>query len=99
MKGIIKIMPIAAKHVKRILEEKKIGPDYALRVGTRGAGCAGVNHFIAFDKPKEHDTLFEDEGIKVIFDKRQALYLAGMQVNYQEDEDESGFFFEKDSNS
>lgn len=93
--GLIEITEKAAKQVKILLSNKEVPKGYALRIGARGAGCSGIKHFLAFDKPKEHDSSFETQGIKIIFDKRQALYLAGYIIDYQEDTSESGFFFEK----
>ncbi len=80
------------------MDKKSIGPEYSLRVGIRGQGCAGVRHFLAFDKPKSSDDISEINGVQVVFDKKQALYLAGYRIDYEDGEEERGFFFsnEKD---
>ena len=90
------ISPRALAEVRIIMERKAVGPDYALRVGIRGtAGCAGVSYLIGFDKPQTTDLTFELEGVPVILDKKHALHLANVKVDWVERETERGFVFDK----
>lgn len=90
------ISPRALEEVRAIMERKAVPAGYALRVGIRGtAGCAGVSYLIGFDKPQPTDLEFTLEGIPVLLDKKHALYLAGVRVNWVDREAERGFVFEK----
>ncbi len=62
--------------------------------GDQGAGCAGVSYLLGFDKQKSGDDLITVNGIKVLIDKKHALYLAGMRVSYQNTTEATGFSFE-----
>jgi len=74
------------------MESKGIPEGYHLRVGVRGGGC-GVTHIIGFDKQSEHDALYRMEGVSVIYDRRQLMYLIGKRVDFHESEDRRGFLF------
>lgn len=86
----------ALEEVRLILERKQIPDGYSLRVGIRGtAGCAGVAFLIGFDKAKDTDLQFEQEGISIVMEKKHALYLAGVTVDWEEQETQRGFAFVK----
>lgn len=92
----IEITPKAAEEIKSILTKKGIPPDYFLRVGVRGGGgCGGASFFLGFDKQKDGDDCYTIEGIKVLIEKRQLLYLIGVKLDFEERKDERGFVFEK----
>ncbi len=80
-----------------MMEKKDIPTGYKLRVGIRGQGCSGVRHFLAFDKPKDSDDIIEFDGLEVIYDKKQALYLAGFKIDFEDRGEERGFFFDKEN--
>jgi iron-sulfur cluster assembly protein len=90
---IINISNKAAKEINSLIEKKKISNEYSLRVGIRGAGCSGARHFLAFDKKKSSDDQQKINGIQVVYEKKQALYLAGYRIEFEENEKERGFFF------
>jgi iron-sulfur cluster assembly protein len=78
------------------MDRKAVGAEYALRVGIKGtAGCAGVSYLIGFDKPQPTDLAFTLEGVPVILDKKHALYLAGVHIDWADRETERGFVFDK----
>ena len=79
------------------MKKKEVPSDYKLRVGVRGQGCSGIKHFLAFDKKKPSDDILEINGLEVVFDKKQALYLAGCKVDYEDKGEEKGFFFDQES--
>ena len=90
------ISPRALNEVRAIMDRKAVPGDYALRVGIRGAaGCAGVSYLIGFDKEQPTDLHFDLEGIPVILEKKHALYLAGVTVDWVDREKERGFVFDK----
>ncbi|MEM8558377.1 MAG: iron-sulfur cluster assembly accessory protein [Bacteroidota bacterium] len=84
----------AASEVKRIVANKQIPDGYGLRVGVRGGGCSGMSYILGFDKQKEHDLQFEQDGVAIFMDKRHGLYLMGTTVDYHDGLDARGFVFE-----
>ena len=92
---MITLTSTAAKEVKRLMEKEQ-KTDLALRVGVKGGGCSGMSYVLAIDEasPKQHDTLFEQEGIKVLIDAKSHLYLDGTTIDYKEDLLNGGFRFE-----
>ena len=93
MKPYIEISKQALSEIKNIMRNKNIPEAYGLRVGVRGAGCAGVRQFLGFDNQKSKDDIFEMEGIKVFIDKKHAMYLAGLKLDFQDDNEAKGFVF------
>lgn len=83
----------AAAEVRKIMQHKNIPAEYALRVGVRGGGCAGVSLLIGFDKPKPTDLTYSIEGITILIDKKHTLYLIGKEVDFYEGADARGFLF------
>jgi iron-sulfur cluster assembly protein len=83
----------AAEEVRKIMQTKNIPADYALRIGVRGGGCAGVSLMIGFDKKKATDLAYEIEGIPVLVDKKHTLYIIGKEVDFIEGVDARGFMF------
>ena len=88
----VSFSPEALVEIRKIMQTKGIPANYHLRVGVRGGGC-GVTHIIGFDKQQEQDVLFEIEGVSVIYDRRQLMYLIGKRVEFHEGDDRRGFHF------
>ena len=84
----------AASEVRKIQANKQIPADYGLRVGVKGGGCSGMSYVLGFDKKREHDLQFEEQGVVVFMDRRQGLYLLGTSVDYHDGLDARGFVFE-----
>ncbi len=79
------------------MEKKKIPAGYGLRLAVKGGGCSGISFVIGFDQPKEGDAIFDEEGIPVFIEKKHFLHLAGMQVDFVNNERERGFVFGSDN--
>jgi iron-sulfur cluster assembly protein len=93
-----KIAPItltekALAEVKNIMQEKNVPTEYGLRVGVQGGGCSGMSYLLGFDKPKDSDEIFQLEGVNLIMDKKHAMYVLGMQVDFQDGLNARGFTF------
>jgi len=91
---MITLTPTAVKEVKRLIDKKQ-KPNLALRIGVKGGGCSGMSYVLDIDdaSPKEHDTIFEQEGLKVLIDEKSNLYLDGTTVDYTQDLLNGGFQF------
>lgn len=93
---MIRITPTAIQEIKKIIDRKQVPAGYGLRLLVEGgSGCGGARYRLGFDTPKEGDATFEVEGIEVMYQKQQLLFLAGMEVAYEERENEQGFIFRK----
>lgn len=65
-----------------------------IRVGVEGGGCSGLTYKLAFDnEEKEGDKSFEDNGIKVVVDKKSYLYLIGTSLDFSGGLNGKGFVF------
>lgn len=89
----LSITDSAAAEVLNIRQQDNIDDTKFLRLGVKGGGCSGLSYILEF----EEKTAFDDElllnGIKVIVDKRQLLYLEGMELDYQYGLNNRGFIF------
>ena len=73
-------------------DEGKAG--YFIRVGVEGGGCSGLMYQLTFDnKEKEEDKAFENNGIKVVVDKKSYLYLVGTILDFSGGLNGKGFVF------
>ncbi|MEM7549179.1 MAG: iron-sulfur cluster biosynthesis family protein [Bacteroidota bacterium] len=86
----------AKKEIKHTIEKKNIPEEYGLRVGVRGGmacGGGGMSHILGFDKKKTGDHEFELDGIPVYIQKKDTMYLIGLEVDFYEGSDARGFTF------
>lgn len=91
---MIKITENAKKQALRLMEdENKEG--FFIRVGVQGGGCSGLMYQLTFDNEiKEDDKSFEDNGMKVVVDKKSYLYLLGTTLDYSGGLNGKGFVFQ-----
>jgi iron-sulfur cluster assembly protein len=88
----------AADQVLLIMKTKNIPAGYGLRVGIRGgSGCGGHQLILGFDKPKDTDMTYSQQGIPVLVDKKHMLYVIGKEVDFYEGGDAKGFVFNEAS--
>lgn len=90
---MIKVTESAKKQAIRLMEDDgKEG--YFIRVGVEGGGCSGLMYQLTFDnEQREDDKEFEDNGIKVVVDKKSYLYLIGTTLDYSGGLNGKGFVF------
>jgi len=94
MNSIFKISEVAIKQLKQIREEQNIGEEYLLRIGVRtSSACGGVSYVIGFDKQDEGDQTFGSEAGDVLIEKRHVMFLAGLTVDYVDEDERQGFTF------
>jgi iron-sulfur cluster assembly protein len=90
----IKLTDRAAAEVRRIVANKQIPADYGLRVGVKGGGCSGMSYLLGFDRKREHDLEFSEQGLALFMDRRHGLYLMGTTIDYHDGLDARGFVFD-----
>jgi iron-sulfur cluster assembly protein len=92
---MITLTPSAAQEVKRLIEKEQ-KPNLALRVGVKGGGCSGFSYILSLDDatPKQYDSTFEQDGIKLLVDAKSHLYLDGTTIDYKSSLMGGGFEFQ-----
>ncbi len=92
---MIKVSETAKKKVVELMQDDGYNAitDY-VRVGVKSGGCSGLSYDLQFDKQKqEEDKVFEDNGVKIIVDKKSFLYLIGTTLEYSGGLNGTGFVF------
>ena len=90
---MITVTEQAKKQAIRLMEDEgKAG--YFIRVGVEGGGCSGLMYQLTFDNQENaDDKIFEDNGTKLVVDKKSVLYLAGTTLDFQGGLNGKGFVF------
>jgi len=92
---MIKVSNLAKIKVIELMHDE--GYNYKtdfVRVGVKSGGCSGLSYDLKFDKEKdEEDKVFEDNGVKIIVDKKSFLYLIGTTLDYSGGLNGTGFVF------
>ena len=92
---MIKVSDIAKKKITKMMEEEGFNPksDY-VRVGVKSGGCSGLSYELKFDNKKlDNDSVFKDNDIKIVVEKKSILYLAGTTLEYEGGLNGKGFVF------
>jgi iron-sulfur cluster assembly protein len=91
---MIKVSENAKSEVTKLLGMEGRGPDHFVRVGVKGGGCSGLMYDLDFDDQlKDGDKIFEDNGVKVVVDKKSLLYLLGTTLDFSGGLNGKGFQF------
>jgi iron-sulfur cluster assembly protein len=91
---MITLTPAALGEVKRLIEKEQ-KPNLGLRVGVKGGGCSGFTYVLSLDEavPKQYDTVFEQDGVKILVDAKSHLYLDGTTIDHKSAVMGGGFEF------
>jgi iron-sulfur cluster assembly protein len=91
---MIKVAESAKQQVAHLLQSEKHPEGAFVRVGVEGGGCSGLMYQLTFDNEmKEGDQVFEDNGVKVVVDRKSFLYLVGTELEYTGGLNGKGFVF------
>ncbi len=91
---MIKVSDNAKEQVTKLLAEEHKEPGAFVRVGVDGGGCSGLMYNLTFDTQlKDGDQTFEDNGVKVVVDRKSFLYLIGTELDYSGGLNGKGFSF------
>ena len=92
---MIKVTEQAKNKIASLMQEDGSSLEESfVRVGVTSGGCSGLSYNLEFDKEqKPEDKLFEDNGVKILVDKKSFLYLVGMTLEYSGGLNGKGFIF------
>lgn len=92
---MISVTETAKQKAISLMKEDGTDPNVAfIRVGVKGGGCSGLSYQLGFDTElKDDDKMFEDNGIKIVVDKKSFLYLVGTELDYSGGLNGKGFTF------
>ncbi len=84
----------AAKERLFYLLDKDNEKKQFVRVGVESGGCSGLSYKLDFDdKKNDDDELIEDNGIKLLVNKKSFLYLVGTTLEFSDGLNGKGFVF------
>ncbi len=92
---MIKVSESAKNKIISLLQEEGTSIEESfVRVGVTSGGCSGLNYNLEFTKEQsEDDKLFDDNGVRILVDKKSFLYLVGMTLEYSGGLNGKGFVF------
>lgn len=92
---MIQVTETAAQQITKLKQEDtKLSADAFLRVKVVTGGCSGMSYKLEFDAQSQpDDKVIENNGVKIVVDKKSFLYLVGMNLDYQGGLNGQGFVF------
>ena len=90
---MINISDSAKNRLLDLLSKESDDKQY-VRVGVETGGCSGLSYKLVFDSSKENeDELIENNGIKLLINKKSFLYLVGTTLEFSDGLNGKGFVF------
>jgi iron-sulfur cluster assembly protein len=90
---MVQLTETAVSKVREILDTQEPKPA-GLRIAVVGGGCSGFSYSMAFENTQNMlDKTYTFDGLKVFIDQASLLYLDGVEVDYVETLEGSGFKF------
>ncbi len=90
---MLKVSDSAKKRLNNLLSLEKEIKTY-VRIGVESGGCSGLNYKLDFDNIKnEDDELIENNGIRILINKKSILYLVGTTLEFSDGLNGKGFVF------
>ncbi len=92
---MLNVSESAARKAMELMRDEGLNPESAfLRVGVKSGGCSGLSYDMKFvPEAQEGDQLFEDQGVRVLVEKKSLLYLLGTALEYSGGLNGKGFAF------
>ncbi|MEX2379262.1 MAG: iron-sulfur cluster assembly accessory protein [Vicingaceae bacterium] len=91
---MIKVKDSAKTKILSLLSHEGKAADSFVRVGVKGGGCSGLMYNLEFDSElTDEDKLIEDNGVKIVVDKKSVLYLVGTELDFSDGLNGKGFSF------
>ena len=90
---MITISNSAKQRLQDLLDKDDIKKSF-VRVGVESGGCSGLSYKLDFDNKKyQDDEMIENNGIKLLVNKKSFLYLIGTTLEFSDGLNGKGFVF------
>ncbi|MCK5919561.1 MAG: iron-sulfur cluster assembly protein IscA [Methylococcales bacterium] len=88
----ITVSDAAAERVQKFLKNR--GKGVGVRLGVKTTGCSGMAYTVEFaDEIDEHDTVYEEKGVKILVNPKSLVYLDGTELDFTREGLNEGFRF------
>jgi iron-sulfur cluster assembly protein len=91
-KAIVSATEGAVSELKRLMEREAAEVD-GVRLAVKGGGCSGLSYVLEFSKLRDGDNIVEQDGVRFLMDRKSAIYLKGIVLDYKEGLKGKGFVF------
>ena len=82
----------AVERINQLISKKPSGTFF--RIAVKGGGCSGLLYDLKFDNNiSDQDQTFEDNGTKIIVDKKSLFYVLGTELDFSDGLNGKGFQF------
>jgi iron-sulfur cluster assembly protein len=89
----LSVTDAAAAQIRELLARRG-KPAVGVRVGVRSRGCSGLSYTLEYaDEKGRFDEVVEDKGVTVLIDPKAVMFLLGTEMDYLEEQLQSGFTF------
>ncbi|MBP8131319.1 MAG: iron-sulfur cluster assembly accessory protein [Candidatus Hydrogenedentes bacterium] len=92
-KALITATAAAVEELKKLSAAAGEGKD-GVRLGVKGGGCSGFSYVLEFDARREGDHVLEQDGVAFLIDRKSAIYLKGVLLDYRGGLRGKGFAFQ-----
>ena len=90
---MIKVTPLAVGHLKKLLSDRG-KESKGIRIGVKTRGCSGLSYTLEYvDEVLVQDEVVNIEDINLFIDPKASFFLIGTEMDYEENNLESGFKF------
>lgn len=91
-KPLVEVTDAAVAELRRLMA-RDAGDKQGVRLGVKGGGCSGLSYRLDFDDPRDGDHRIERDGVLFLMDRKSAIYLKGIVLDYKEGLKGKGFVF------
>ena len=92
-KALLTLTPAAVKRLRSLMEATD-DPVYALKIGVKKGGCAGMEYTMDYAKEASPgDEMVEQDGARVLIAPLATMFMIGTEIDYETGLLESGFRF------
>jgi iron-sulfur cluster assembly accessory protein len=89
----LQFSPQAVKEIGRLMNAPGFDKNNFLRIGVKGGGCSGLSYILGFENKQEVDQVFTSNDLSFIMNPSHSIYLAGMQIHWEDGLNARGFSF------
>ena len=92
-KALLTLTPKAVARLRKLMESAD-DPVYALRIGVKKGGCAGMEYTMDYaQEAQPGDEMVEQDGARVLIAPLATMFMIGTEIDYETGLLDSGFRF------